>query len=196
MTSCDPIAPNGFIVYAELYTWRDGQYIKGSLQRLPIGATSAYQTTLLPSIDNPVAVEFYHIDDLNGFIYWSDPGAEYIGRVGFDGSGSVTIVNHVRTDSLAVDWISGNLYWIGYDVVTNNLGEVIRGNFSISVSRLNGSYQKKLISSGLGSLLSLAVLPKEGYVVMVTVNVVCVLSGISPGILLLLNPYLLMHNSH
>ena len=34
----------------------------------------------------------------------------------FDSSNLKTIVSDVRSDSLAIDWISGNLYWINYQV--------------------------------------------------------------------------------
>ena len=168
VTLCGTTAPHGFIVYAEVVL-DDGNddYLHGSLKRIPLGATSAYQTTLVSTINfNPVALEFYHTDDLNGSIYYSDPFNGYIGRVGFDGTGLVTVLTNVRTDSLAVDWVSGNLYWINYDVKLDSRGIIVdHTNFTISVSRLDGSYRKKLISKGLGTLRGLAVLPKEGYVV-------------------------------
>ena len=167
VTLCGTTAPHGFIVYAEVLVDDDNDdNIHGSLKRIPLGATSAYQTTLVSTISfNPVALEFYHTDDLNGYIYYSDPFNRYIGRVGFDGTGLVTVLTNVQTDSLAVDWVSGNLYWIDYDVELNSQGKIIdHTNFTISVSRLDGSYRKKLISRGLGDLRGLAVLPKEGYV--------------------------------
>ena len=170
MTSCDTV---GFIVYGESRTTRrDGTHILGSLQRLPIGATSAYQTTLVPDITNPVGLEFYHIDDFNGYVFWSDPADEYIGRVSFDGSDLVRIVSNVQTDSLAVDWVSGNLYWMDYQVTLDQLTREYKlVNFTISVSRLDGRHRKKLITSGLGSPRGIAVLPKEGYVVTIASNV-------------------------
>ena len=164
VTSCDPTAPHGFIIYAEVTVENGGDYIHGSLRRIPLGATSAYQTTLVSSIDNPVALEFYHTDDYSGYIYYSDPSNQYIGRVGFDGTGLATVITNVQTDSLAVDWVSGNLYWINYDVLLKD-GSASHTNFTISVSRLDGSYRKTLISTGLSNLRGLAVLPREGYVV-------------------------------
>lgn len=176
VTSCDPVAPHGFIVYAESSSLSDeGVVTVGSLQRIPIGATSAYQTTLVPNISNPVAVEFYHTDDLNGFIYWSDAAYNYIGRVGFDGNAPMRIINNVKTDSLAVDWVSGNIYWIDYQEFYNAKMDVLRiENFTISVSRLDGRYRKKLITSSLGFPRSIAVLPKQGYVTIVTVEVLMI----------------------
>ena len=157
--SCDAVAAQDFIVYAE--STSGGK--KGSLQRIPVGATSAYQTTLLPDIQNPVALEYYHIDNLNGYVFWSDPAHRYIGRVSFDGSNSVIIVSNVRTDSLAVDWVSGNLYWIDYEVMFNQTTlQHSLINFTISVSRLDGRYRKKLITSELGYPRCIAVLPKLG----------------------------------
>lgn len=172
VTSCDPTAPDGFIVYAELTRLKDGKEIRGSIQRIPIGATTAYQTTLVPHLNNPVALEYYYSDDRNGYIYWSDPDDGFIGRVAFDGSGPVTVVNKTNTDALAVDWISGNLYWADYAIVYDSQGVVRRyENYTISVSRLDGRHRKMLISGGLGSLRGLSILPREGYVAMMTINV-------------------------
>lgn len=162
MTSYDAIAPSDFIVYAESSSSRDELYRPGSLERLPVGATSVYQTTLLPHINNPVAVEFYHTGDSTGYVYWSDLGDSYIGRVSFDGSNAVRVVDNVNSESLAVDWISGNLYWINFDIGPESRQYE---NFSISVSQLDGRYQKKLISEKTGKIRGIAVLPKEGYVV-------------------------------
>jgi len=157
--SCDVVAAQDFIVYAESPS--SGK--TGSLQRIPIGATSAYQTTLVPDIQNPVGLEYYHIDNLNGYVFWSDPASRYIGRVSFDGSNSVTIVRGVSTDSLAVDWVSGNLYWIDYHVMYDEvLGKHRLFNFTISVSQLDGRNRKKLITSELGYPRFIAVLPKLG----------------------------------
>jgi len=167
--SCDFVAPRAFIVYAESTSYNDDHTSTlGSLQRIPIGSTSysAHQTTLVPQISNPVALEFYHIDDFNGYVYWSNPGDGYIGRVRFDGSNSMRIVTNVKTDSLAVDWISRNLYWVEYEEVYNlqemKVERIV--NFSIAVSRLDGRYRKKLITSELGRPRSVVVLPKQGYV--------------------------------
>ena len=167
MTSCDAVASRGFIVYAEIATKKDGINIPGSLQWLPVGANNAYQTTLVPDLYNPVGLEFYHINDINGYIFWTDPIQGYIGRVSFDGSNSLRIVHNVISDSLAVDWISGNLYWIDFVVIPNH-EEPLKSkfvNYTISVSRLNGRYRKTLITSGLGDPKGIAVLPKQGYVI-------------------------------
>ena len=86
---------------------RDGKYQPGSLQKLPI----AYQMTLVSDQANPVGVKFYHTDDTRGYVYWTDPAERFIYRVSFDDSNLETIVSDVRSDSLAIDWISGNLYW-------------------------------------------------------------------------------------
>ena len=59
-----------------------------------------------------MGVEFYHTDDTSGYVYWSDPAESFfIHRVSFDSSNLETIVSDVRSDSLAIDWISGNFYW-------------------------------------------------------------------------------------
>ena len=161
MISCDTVGSHSFIVYAESAVASHGEIVQhGSLQRLPVGATNAYQTTLVPGLYNPVGLEFYHTDHLNGYVFWSDPGVDsYIARVSFDGSHSEIIAHGVRTDSLAVDWISGNLYWVDFQVQGSELV-----NFTISVSRLDGRFRKKLITSGLNSPKGIAVLPKQGYV--------------------------------
>lgn len=132
-----------------------------------MGATGAYKTTLLPHLINPVAIDFYHTDSsgFNGYIYWSDPSESYIGRVSFDGSNPMRIVNDVMTDSLAVDWISRNIYWIDYHFKFDEQErpESLH-NFSVSVSRLDGRYQKKLITTELSSPRSIVVDPRQGYV--------------------------------
>ena len=168
VTSCDLVAPHGFIVYAESTAQQFGT--AGSLHMIPIGATSAYQITLVPDLYNPVAVEYYHhTDSYNGYIFWSDPENAYIGRASFDGSNPVRIVEDVKTDSLAVDWISGNIYWVDYQLVHNTRGDIIGlDKFTISVSRLDGRYRKKLITSRLDVPRGIAVLPKQGYVVTAT----------------------------
>lgn len=165
--SCDTVAPHGFIVYAESTSYNDDHTsIAGSLQRIPIGSSSysAHQTTLIPQLSNPVALEFYHTDDFHGYVYWSNPGDRYIGRVRFDGSNPTRVVTNVKTDSLAVDWISGNLYWVDYEELYDSQMGTKLVNFSISVSRLDGSYRKKLITTGLGHPRSIVVLPKQGCV--------------------------------
>ena len=166
MTSCDTVASRGFIVYAERAATKDHVYLPGSLQWVPVGANNAYQTVLVPGLASPVGLEFYHIDDVNGYIFWSDNHDDYIGRVSFDGSSLVTIIHNVKSDSLAVDWISGNLYWIDYQLIPDREqsqnSKLV--NFTVSVSRLDGRYQKKLITSGLSDPKGIAVLPKQGYV--------------------------------
>ena len=173
VTSPDPTAPHGFIVYADVFYIKEEKRVQGSLRRIPLGATSAYQTTLISTEYNLVALEYYHTDDFTGYIYFSDASHPFIGRVGFDGTGLRCVVDGVRTDSLAIDWISGNLYWIDYDIVLDEHGKLKEHvNFTIAVSRLDGSYKKTLISSGLGALRGLAVLPREGYVVLAANGVV------------------------
>ena len=151
-------------MFAESAATKDHVDIPGSLQWLPVGANNAYQTTLVPDLFNPVGLEYYYINDIDGYIFWTDPALAYIGRVSFDGSDSVTIARNVKSDSLAVDWISGNLYWIDFVFIYNReqpeKSEFV--NYTISVSRLDGKYRKTLITSGLGHPKGIAVLPKQG----------------------------------
>ena len=57
----------------------------------------------------------------------------------------------LNPDGLAVDWIGQNLYWCdkGLDV--------------IEVSKLNGSYRKKLVTENLDEPRAIVVAPSDGW---------------------------------
>jgi len=147
-------APNGFLVLALAV---DG--VNGTLVKISLDTPGSYdKTSLVPGIHNPVALEYYHTDEFNGFIFWSDTTAKFIGRVAFNGSNPTTIVQNVESDSLAVDWIGGNLYWTEFEG-----NEYVVNRSAIYVSRLDGSYKKKLFSTAdLGRPRGITVYPKEG----------------------------------
>jgi len=148
-------APNGFLVLAQSF---EEDVVNGSLVKISLDTPGSYdRTTLLAGIYNPVAVEYYHIDDFTGYIFWSDPTKRFIGRVAFNGSNPIAIVEDVRSESLSVDWVGGNLYWTEYegddDVVNRS---------ALYVSRLDGSFKKKLFDADLGKPRGITVYPKEG----------------------------------
>ena len=91
----------------ESWSDRDGQIGMGSINLDHYRGCPLEQTVL---------IKRHHTDDTSGYVYWSDPAERFIHRVSFDSSNLKTIVSDVRSDSLAIDWISGNLYWINYQV--------------------------------------------------------------------------------
>jgi len=147
-------APNGFLVLAQSF---QEKVVNGSLVKISLDTPGSYdKTTLLPGIHNPVALEYYHTDDFNGFIFWSDPTKKFIGRVAFNGSNPTSIVQDVISDSLAVDWVGANLYWTEFAGDEN-----VVSRSALYVSRLDGSYKKKLFAD-LGRPRGIAAYPKEG----------------------------------
>ena len=63
----------------------------------------------------------------------------------------VARINETAPDRVAVDWVADNLYWSDLE------------NRSIMVSRLDGSSHKRLFDNLRGSVQSLALFPREGY---------------------------------
>ena len=148
------IAPIGFLVLAQSFD----KDVNGSLVKISLDTPGSYdKTTLLPGIHNPVALQYYHINNFTGYIFWSDPTMRFIGRVAFNGSDPTVIVQDVVSNSLAVDWIGGNLYWTEFEG-----DEDVVNRSALYVSRLDGSYKKKLLSTDLGRPRGITVYPKEG----------------------------------
>ena len=140
-------APKEFLVLAQPFT---EDVDSGSLVMISLDTPGIYdQSTLIAGIHNPVALEYYHIDNFDGYIFWSDLTNRLIGRVAFNGSNQRVLVENVVSESLAVDWVGGNLYWTEYK------NDEMRS--TIYVSRLDGSYWKQLFDANLGKSCGITV---------------------------------------
>ncbi|XP_070183011.1 low-density lipoprotein receptor-related protein 1-like [Littorina saxatilis] len=86
-------------------------------------------------------------------IYWVDTTARTISRINRDLSQRQTIVDSGISgiESMAVDWIAGNIYWTD------------RGHDVIQVSKLNGSNRFVVIHDNMEKPRSIAVHPTNGY---------------------------------
>nr|XP_006823232.1 PREDICTED: low-density lipoprotein receptor-related protein 2-like [Saccoglossus kowalevskii] len=120
------------------------------------------------------AMDYYVIDGNQSIVYWTDTSLQTVKRsylpylteqVGF--SQDLGITGIIRPEGIAVDWVEGLLYWtdIGDDTTLPK----------ISVSMLDGRYQKTLISTGLGRPGAIVVNPRRGWMYWVD-------SGLSPRI--------------
>ncbi|XP_065650151.1 low-density lipoprotein receptor-related protein 4 isoform X6 [Hydra vulgaris] len=70
--------------------------------------------TLVSNINNPQDIVYY-----NGYVFYSDPGSQLIGRVYSDGTGLIKLINQddlpLKITGLAVDSIEERLYWCDQD---------------------------------------------------------------------------------
>ncbi|XP_062513076.1 low-density lipoprotein receptor-related protein 6-like isoform X2 [Corticium candelabrum] len=99
-----------------------------------------------------IDVDYDVVDDR---IYWIDnqEGKAVIGRGKNDGSAYEVVVNTLGAafNGVAFDWISRNIYWM--DTLFDRL----------MVSRLDGTFQKTLITTGLDAPRAVVVDPNNGY---------------------------------
>ena len=103
-----------------------------------------------------IAVDFCYAD---GFIFWTDVGAQKIQRICMIRKSrivqDVVAVGLKSSEGLAVDWIGRKLYWTNCkysDWETNR----------IEVANLDGSDRKVLFSKDLGLPRAIAVDPLKG----------------------------------
>uniref|UniRef100_A0A8D2ZZH8 EGF-like domain-containing protein n=1 Tax=Scophthalmus maximus TaxID=52904 RepID=A0A8D2ZZH8_SCOMX len=95
---------------------------------------------LVPGLRNTIALDFHFNQSL---LYWTDVVEDKIYRGRLSESGGVTgievVVQHglATPEGLAVDWITGKLYWID-----SNLDQ-------IEVAKLNGDMRTTLIAGGM-----------------------------------------------
>ena len=92
----------------------------------------------IPFLKNASGVD---VNQVNGDVYWTDPGEDVIKKMTFNGSNVEMIIDTGidSVDSLVVDSIGKKLYWTD------------AGLNSIEVSELDGTNRKVLIWSGLDS---------------------------------------------
>ena len=90
-----------------------------------------------------------------GYIFWSDVLEQNIKRFRIDLASTSTIITGIGVcDGLAVDWRTSQLYWT--DTTYNK----------ISISDLNGSNQRTLVSSELEEPRGIALDLDNGYVLL------------------------------
>uniref|UniRef100_A0A669BG50 LDL receptor related protein 1B n=1 Tax=Oreochromis niloticus TaxID=8128 RepID=A0A669BG50_ORENI len=110
---------------------------------------------LVPGLRNTIALDFHFNHSL---LYWTDVVEDKIYRGKLSESGGVTgievVVQHglATPEGLAVDWITGKLYWID-----SNLDQ-------IEVAKLNGEMRTTLIAGGMEHPRAIALDPGQGYV--------------------------------
>uniref|UniRef100_A0A8C6V3R4 Low density lipoprotein receptor-related protein 1Bb n=1 Tax=Neogobius melanostomus TaxID=47308 RepID=A0A8C6V3R4_9GOBI len=109
---------------------------------------------LVPGLRNTIALDF-HLN--HSLLYWTDVVEDKIYRGRLSESGGVTgievVVQHglATPEGLAVDWITGKLYWID-----SNLDQ-------IEVAKLNGEMRTTLIAGGMEHPRAIALDPGQGY---------------------------------
>ncbi|XP_037542041.1 low-density lipoprotein receptor-related protein 1B [Nematolebias whitei] len=110
---------------------------------------------LVPGLRNTIALDFHFNHSL---LYWTDVVEDKIYRGKLSESGGVTaievVVQHglATPEGLAVDWITGKLYWID-----SNLDQ-------IEVAKLNGDMRATLIAGGMEHPRAIALDPGQGIV--------------------------------
>eukprot|EP00066_Takifugu_rubripes_P020818 XP_011610084.1 PREDICTED: low-density lipoprotein receptor-related protein 1B [Takifugu rubripes] len=108
---------------------------------------------LVPGLRNTIALDFHFNHSL---LYWTDVVEDKIYRGRLSESGGVTgievVVQHglATPEGLAVDWITGKLYWID-----SNLDQ-------IEVAKLNGDMRTTLIAGGMEHPRAIALDPGQG----------------------------------
>uniref|UniRef100_A0A3B4FER3 LDL receptor related protein 1B n=1 Tax=Pundamilia nyererei TaxID=303518 RepID=A0A3B4FER3_9CICH len=107
---------------------------------------------LVPGLRNTIALDFHFNHSL---LYWTDVVEDKIYRGKLSESGGVTgievVVQHglATPEGLAVDWITGKLYWID-----SNLDQ-------IEVAKLNGDMRTTLIAGGMEHPRAIALDPGQ-----------------------------------
>ncbi|KAM9364417.1 LOW QUALITY PROTEIN: low-density lipoprotein receptor-related protein 1B-like [Pholidichthys leucotaenia] len=108
---------------------------------------------LVPGLRNTIALDFHFNHSL---LYWTDVVEDKIYRGKLSESGGVTaievVVQHglATPEGLAVDWITGKLYWID-----SNLDQ-------IEVAKLSGEMRTTLIAGGMEHPRAIALDPGQG----------------------------------
>ena len=122
--------PSEFLLFAD-YSYgkimKVSPHAPGSLTALPLSS----------SIKRPMAIG---CDVLEDRVYWTDVTRKTISRSFMNGS-MFEVLFHQNVqilEGLAVDIVGRNLYWTD------------RGTDKLEVSKLDGSYRRALITSGLG----------------------------------------------
>ncbi|XP_064475155.1 prolow-density lipoprotein receptor-related protein 1-like [Ornithodoros turicata] len=108
---------------------------------------------LAHNLTNSVALDF---DSLENCIYWSEVTAigSTIKRLCFNDTQQQQVLHSTTVqnpDGLAVDWVGRNLYWCD------------KGKDTIEVSRLDGTFRKVLIRTGLEEPRAIVVDPYDGF---------------------------------
>ena len=100
-----------------------------------------------------LGTDFYGAEE---YIYFSDVKNDKIGRVNIGGKGEIEWVvteGLEKPVGIAVDWMGKNLFWTDARVNTNS---------EICVSRLDGSFKRVLIDTGLGKPRAIVIHPEKG----------------------------------
>lgn len=108
---------------------------------------------LAQNLTNSVALDF---DSVENCIYWSEVTAigSTIKRLCLGGAHEQEVLHSTTVqnpDGLAVDWVGRNLYWCD------------KGKDTIEVSRLNGTFRRVLVRTGLEEPRAIVVDPYDGF---------------------------------
>lgn len=125
--------------------------LKGIVIDSNANSTTAKDFGQLPPIAFSAGASLVDVDFNRSSIYWAHPIEGTITTAHRDSSGRRTLVSGLKSmTSLAIDWISGNVYWIdaGRDV--------------LEVAIANGSRRIVLITGGLRNSHSLVLDPLTG----------------------------------
>ncbi|GAB1611093.1 nidogen-1-like isoform X2, partial [Argonauta hians] len=95
----------------------------------------------------PIALAY---DCADRQLYYSDIESLTIRRIDTNGNNTETIVNDVKSEGIAIDWISRNMYW------TDSRGK------SVHVSTLDGTQQKTLFDTKINNPRGIVVNPIRG----------------------------------
>ncbi|OQV21780.1 Prolow-density lipoprotein receptor-related protein 1 [Hypsibius exemplaris] len=109
---------------------------------------------LLPRISRISMATSLDFEAESSFLYWVDPKTSTLNRIRRDLTGRQVIVEDDVTsvDSVAVDWMAGNIYW------TNPVGR------TIEVARLNGSSRFVVLHEDIEQPKAIAVHPGKGLI--------------------------------
>ncbi|RZF40959.1 hypothetical protein LSTR_LSTR013214 [Laodelphax striatellus] len=156
----DPNDPTKCIGVEEVLIYSINWEIKG------MSLVDVNSSDVLGPISRVAMATGVDFDAENDYLYWADSDHGTVSRIKRDGTGRQIVVepfdsvmfdalmeNSMSVDllsGLAVDWISGNLYW------TNPQQN------AIEVSRLNGSHRFVVLSTGLSSPHCLSLDPVHG----------------------------------
>jgi len=131
-----------------LYTRRD------DIVRISMETPNTNITIPLKGVEEANALDF---DRMNGMIYWSDTKSRTISRAFLNGSNQEIVVEFGLDypASLAVDWVTGNLFWL--DAGINR----------IEMSRLDGTGtgRRVLLWQNVENLKSITVDPLRGLII-------------------------------
>ena len=122
------------LLYADSY--RSQIYYTALMAADPISSRQRLRVTV---VDEPLAVA---VDQLEARCYWTDAKGHHIVRANLDGTSEEVIMEDpdrlLRFNGIAVDVVSRTLYWTSHNTSSSE--------GSIHVSRLDGSYKKKLLT--------------------------------------------------